>query len=91
MLLPVFVRVLLIDGHIVGKQAMAADMGKSDLLLHQGQLLLIFLLQRQPHAACADAVIYFVVKRDLRILFNPETFSTVHFFVSPYICFLYFL
>ena len=91
MLLPVFVRVLLIYGHIVGKQAVAADMGKSDLLLHQGQLLLVLLLQRQPHAACADAVIYFVVKRDLRILFNPETFCTVHFFVSPYICFLYFL
>ena len=44
MLYSVCIRVLLINSHIIRKQAVAADVGKSDLLLYVSQLLLICLL-----------------------------------------------
>ena len=62
-----FVLVFLVDGHIVMEQAMAADVLEADLLLDQRELVLIFFLQSQAHAAGADAEIHAVVERDLRV------------------------
>ena len=60
--LPLGVFVLLVDGHVVAEQAVAPDVGKADVLLHQFQLVVILLVQGQAHAAGADAVIGLVVE-----------------------------
>ena len=45
----------LVDGHVVGKQAVTADVPEMRQILRHGKLLLIFLLQRQAYAAGAYA------------------------------------
>ena len=44
-----------VDGHVIAEQAVAADVLEACLSLCHGQLILIFLLQRQTHAAGAHA------------------------------------
>ena len=87
MLYPVFIRVLLINSHIIRKQAVAADVGKSDLLLYVSQLLLILLLQGKPHAACSYAVGHIIMERYFCIFFNSILFFLHHtillFFNKP--------
>ena len=87
MLYSVFIRVLLINSHIIRKQAVAADVGKSDLLLYQRQLLLILLLQGKPHASCSYAVGHIIMERYFCIFFNSILFFLHHtillFFNKP--------
>ena len=87
-LAPISFRILirLVNRHIVAEQPVTADVRERAFRLRHRQLLLILLLQCQPHATCADAERGVVVElrltirrypdgillHRLRLLYNPD-------------------
>ena len=65
---------LLIDGHVIAEQTMSPDMAETDILLHQLKLLLILLVQRQPHPSGADAIIHLIGKSRFRVTIQNYPF-----------------
>ncbi len=70
--------IFMIYRHIITEQAMSPDMLKSDLRLHQFQLLLVLLCQGKPHAPCADAEIHMILKKRFRIPVHCNSFFLWH-------------
>ena len=62
MLCALSVRPGLVDGHVIAEEAVAADVLEMAQLLGHGKLVVVFLLHRQTHAACTDAVSSVVVE-----------------------------
>ena len=62
MLCALSVRPGLVDGHVIAEEAVAADVLEMAQRLGHGKLVVVFLLHRQTHAACTDAVSSVVVE-----------------------------